>query len=43
MSSLDQLQPFVKNNETSKIMLWDLKEVIGFIDDIDIQVLEILK
>ena len=42
-ASLDQLQPFVKNNETSKIMLWDLKEVIGFIDDIDIQVLEILK
>lgn len=38
-ASLEKLQPFVKNNETSKIMLWDLKETIGFVDEIDLQIL----
>ncbi len=42
-TSLDRLQPFVKNNETSIIKLWDLKEAIGFVDDIDIQVVEIIE
>jgi 8-oxo-dGTP diphosphatase len=42
-ASLDRLQPFVINNETSKIMLWDLKEAIGFVDEIDIQVLKFIK
>ncbi|GGG83298.1 NUDIX hydrolase [Paenibacillus radicis (ex Gao et al. 2016)] len=35
---IETLQPFVMNNETSEIKLWDLKEDIGYVDEVDIQV-----
>lgn len=35
---LEELQPFQENNETSAIKLWDLKEQIGYIDEIDIKI-----
>ncbi|WP_042220689.1 NUDIX domain-containing protein [Oceanobacillus manasiensis] len=37
-TTLVKLQPFLKNNETSEILLWDLKQEIGYIDEIDIKV-----
>ncbi|RIW28939.1 NUDIX hydrolase [Bacillus salacetis] len=41
-SITSKLQPFIENNETSKIMLWDLKEIIGTIDMVDIKILEFI-
>lgn len=37
-TTLVKLQPFIENNETSEILLWDLKQEIGYIDEIDIKV-----
>lgn len=37
-TNLVKLQPFLENNETSEILLWDLKQEIGYIDEIDIKV-----
>jgi len=39
-SFIKKLQPFLKNSETSEIKLWDLKEKIGFIDEVDIKVFD---
>ncbi|MDX8364656.1 NUDIX hydrolase [Cytobacillus sp. IB215665] len=38
-SKVNKLQPFIDNDETSEIMLWDCKEDIGYIDLVDIQIL----
>jgi len=34
-SYLDQLEPFKENNEMQKILLWDMKKQIGYVDEID--------
>lgn len=40
---LEKLQPFQKNNETSEIELWDLKQQIGYIDEVDIRIFDYIK
>lgn len=39
-TTLEKLQPFLKNNETSEIRLWDLKQKIGPIDEIDLKIFD---
>lgn len=38
----DKLQPFIENEETSEIRLWNLKEDLGQIDSVDIRILEFM-
>ncbi|MCG3088863.1 NUDIX domain-containing protein [Sporosarcina cyprini] len=38
-TSINQLQPFQKNAETSKIILWDGEEDIGYVDEVDLKLL----
>ncbi|WP_449540204.1 NUDIX domain-containing protein [Ferdinandcohnia sp. Marseille-Q9671] len=38
-ASIESLQPFQKNHETSDIKLWDVKETIGTIDEVDFTLL----
>lgn len=40
VASLDKLEPFLINNETSEIMLWDLLEEIGTVDEVDMLLLK---
>ncbi len=42
-STIETLQPFQKNNETTKIKLWDLKEPVGYIDEVDIKIFDYIK
>ena len=42
-STIEKLQPFQKNNETSQIQLWDLKQPIGYIDEVDIKLFGYVK
>lgn len=42
-TTLEKLQPFQKNNETSEILLWDLEQQIDYIDEIDIKVFDFIK
>lgn len=39
-AEIEKLQPFIENEETSEIKLWDLKEELGYVDLVDIRVLE---
>lgn len=39
-TTIEKLHPFKENEETSEIKLWDLNEEIGFIDSVDIKVLD---
>lgn len=39
-TTIDKLQPFLENEETSEIVLWDLNEEIGSIDSVDIKIFE---
>ena len=41
----DKLAEFIKNDldENDKIMLWDLKEDIGYVDEIDLEIIKILQ
>jgi 8-oxo-dGTP diphosphatase len=39
-TTLEKLQPFQGNNETSEIQLWDLKQQIGYIDEVDIKIFD---
>lgn len=39
-TEVERLQPFIDNQETSDIRLWDLKEEIGYVDEVDIKVLQ---
>lgn len=40
---LENIEPFVKNNddEMDKIMLWDLKQDIGYVDECDLKLAEL--
>lgn len=38
-ASVEQLQPFIENDEITEIKLWDLNEKIGVIDEVDLKVL----
>ncbi|MCA1054133.1 NUDIX hydrolase [Rossellomorea aquimaris] len=40
VASVEKLRPFQENVETSRIRLWDLKEPLGNIDQVDNQLLE---
>ncbi|MDL4842500.1 NUDIX domain-containing protein [Aquibacillus rhizosphaerae] len=42
-TTLEAIQPFQKNNETSEIKLWDLKQQIGYIDEVDIKIFDFIK
>lgn len=42
LGEMEELQPFKENEETSKIMLWDIKEEIGSIDSVDIRILDFI-
>ncbi|MFL8939223.1 8-oxo-dGTP diphosphatase [[Bacillus] enclensis] len=37
---IEEIQPFIENEETSEIRLWDLKEEIGDLDMVDIRILD---
>ncbi len=37
---IDRLQPFLENEETTKIKLWDLKEAIGPFDRVDLKIFD---
>jgi 8-oxo-dGTP diphosphatase len=37
-----KIQPFIENEEISKIKLWDLREEIGYIDSVDIRILDFI-
>jgi 8-oxo-dGTP diphosphatase len=39
-TTIEKLQPFKENQETSLIKLWDLNEEIGYIDSVDIKILD---
>ncbi|MFC0237118.1 NUDIX domain-containing protein [Fictibacillus phosphorivorans] len=39
-SEVAQLQPFVENDETTMIMLWDMEEQIGRVDALDLKIVE---
>lgn len=39
-TEIEELQPFIENEEISEIKLWDLNEEIGYIDSVDIKILE---
>jgi len=39
-TSIEKIQPFIDNEETSGIKLWDLKEEIGYVDMVDIKILD---
>ncbi|WP_205831632.1 NUDIX hydrolase [Bacillus sp. RO2] len=41
-TEVERLQPFIENEESSEIRLWDLKEEIGYLDEVDIRVLEFI-
>lgn len=38
----EALQPFIENDETTQIQLWDLEEELGTIDGIDIKIFDYL-
>jgi 8-oxo-dGTP diphosphatase len=42
-SFVEKLQPFLKNAETSEIKLWDLKENIGCVDEVDIKIFDYIQ
>lgn len=39
---VEQLQPFIENEEITEIHLWNMNEKIGVIDEIDLKVLEFI-
>ncbi|MBD7984294.1 NUDIX hydrolase [Sporosarcina sp. Sa2YVA2] len=42
-ATLETLRPFQENSETSAIQLWDLKESIGYVDEVDRKVLDYVR
>lgn len=42
-TTLEELQSFQKNSETSEIKLWDLKEQVGYIDEVDVKIFDYIK
>ena len=41
-TTIEEIQPFIENEDTKKITLWDLKEEIGCIDLVDSKILEFI-
>ena len=41
-TTIEKLQPFIENEETSDILLWDLIEDIGYVDSVDMKIFEYL-
>ena len=41
----DSIEPFVKKDEdeNDEIKLWDLREDIGYVDEIDLKIIEIIQ
>lgn len=39
-ADIEKLQPFMKNEETTEIKLWDVNEEIGVIDEVDVKIVE---
>lgn len=41
----DRILPFIKkdNDENGEIKLWDLKEDIGYVDEIDLKIIELIE
>lgn len=39
-TSIEKLQPFKENEETTEIKLWDLNEEIGYIDEVDLKIFD---
>ena len=37
---IESLSPFIENGETTEIILWDLNEEIGNIDEVDLKILD---
>ncbi|WP_036687918.1 NUDIX domain-containing protein [Paucisalibacillus globulus] len=42
-SVVSELQPFLENKETSAILLWDLQEKIGPLDEVDIKIFDYIR
>ncbi|QOR64960.1 NUDIX hydrolase [Cytobacillus suaedae] len=42
-STIKALQPFQKNDEVSEVKLWDLKEKLGYIDEVDMNVFDYIE
>lgn len=42
-STVETVHPFQKNSETTEIKLWDLKEPVGYIDEVDIKIFDFIK
>lgn len=42
-TEMEKVQPFIENEETSGIRLWDLKEELGDFDSVDIRIFEYIK
>jgi 8-oxo-dGTP diphosphatase len=41
-TSVEKIQPFRENEETTEIKLWDLKEELGDMDSVDIRILDFM-
>ncbi|WP_371932615.1 GrpB family protein [Bacillus carboniphilus] len=41
-AEVSELQPFIENDETSKIKLWNLKDDIGVVDSVDIKIFDFI-
>lgn len=43
-SELDSIESFIKNDEdeNDEIKLWDLNEIIGYVDEIDLEIIKIV-
>lgn len=41
-AEIKELQPFIQNDETTEIKLWDLEEELGIIDEMDLKMLDCL-
>lgn len=41
-AELEEVQPFIENDETSEIKLWDLKQELGYLDSVDIMIFEFI-
>ncbi|MGB6780336.1 MAG: NUDIX hydrolase [Planococcus citreus] len=40
LGTVEKLQPFIPNAETTEMKLWDTKEDIGVLDEMDIKILD---
>ena len=43
LTTIETLDPFIENEETTKILLWDVKESIGCIDEVDLKIFDFIK